>query len=332
MVMISIVIPIYNEQESIPELHTRLVKVLEEIDREYEVIFVNDGSVDGSLSILRDIHEKNHRFKSISFTRNFGHQTAISAGLMFAKGNAIIIMDGDLQDPPEMLPKFIDEWEKGNKVVYAIRTNRKESFFMRGAYFVFYRLLRFMTNVNIPVDTGDFCLMDKEIVNLINSLPERARFVRGLRSWVGFKQVGIRCERSRRFAGKSKYSFWKLVRLAFDGIFSLSAVPLKIATAVGIIVSGLSLLFSLYVIFNYVFGYKMLFINISPGWASLIVSITFLGGIQLISIGILGEYVSRIFGEVKRRPHFIIDTVIGIDGKEVQSSFEANSSKVVNLR
>ncbi len=188
-----------------------------------------------------------------------------------------------------------------------------------------------MTNVNIPVDTGDFCLMDKEIVNLINSFPERARFVRGLRSWVGFKQVGIRCERSRRFAGKSKYSFWKLMRLAFDGIFSLSAVPLKIATAVGIIVSGLSLLFSLYVIFNYVFGYQMLFINISPGWASLIVSITFLGGVQLISIGILGEYISRIFGEVKRRPHFIIDTLIGIDEQEEQATADARSSKIIRL-
>ncbi len=317
--MISIVIPIYNEEETISALCSRLNEVFNKVDEEFEVIFVDDGSKDTSLMLINDIHNKNNRYKALSFSRNFGHQAAVTAGLMYAKGDAVIIIDGDLQDPPEIIPQFIDKWRGGYQVVYGVRRKRKELILKRFAYFIFYRILRYIADINIPLDSGDFCLMDSKVVKLLNSLPERGRFVRGLRSWVGFKQVGLEFDRDQRFVGKSKYSFWKLLKLAFDGIFSFSEIPLKMVMLAGFIISGMSFVFVLYVVFNFFLGIQMYLINKNPGWASLIVSITFLGGIQLIAIGILGEYLARVFEEVKRRPHFIIDGLIGIENKIVDN-------------
>ncbi len=317
--MISIVIPIFNEEETILALYARLKKVFDEVRDEFEVIFVNDGSRDLSLALIKDIHNKNKRCKALSFSRNFGHQTAVTAGLMYAQGDAVIILDGDLQDPPEIIPQFVNKWREGYQVVYGIRRKRKELMPKRFTYFIFYRILRYIADINIPLDSGDFCLMDRKVVKLLNSLPERGRFVRGLRSWVGFRQVGLEFERDRRLAGKSKYSFWKLLKLAFDGIFSFSEIPLKLVMLAGFVISGMSFAFVLYVVFNFIFGIHMYLISKNPGWASLIVSITSLGGIQLIAIGLLGEYLARVFKEVKQRPHFIIDELIGIENIIVEN-------------
>lgn len=212
---------------------------------------------------------------------------------MFTKGDAVIVLDGDLQDPPEIIPEFINKWREGYEVVYGVRKRRKESVLKKFTYFIFYRMLRYMANINIPLDSGDFCLMDRKIVKLINSFPERGRFIRGLRSWVGFKQVGLEFERDKRFAGRSKYDFLKLLKLAFDGIFSFSEVPLKLVMVSGFIISGMSLLFVLYVVFNFIFGIQMYFITKNPGWASLIVSVTFLGG----GTANCNWYLRRVFGE-----------------------------------
>lgn len=313
--MLSIVIPIYNEQENIRELYRRLIISISEID-DYEIIFIDDGSQDGSFEIIQSIAESNTRVKCVSFSRNFGHQVAVSAGLMYAKGDAVIVMDGDLQDPPEVIPTFIKKWQEGYDVVYAIRKRRKENIFKRMSYFIFYRVLQKIANIRIPLDSGDFCLMSSRVVLILNSLPEKGRFIRGLRSWVGFKQTGVEFERDKRFSGKPKYNLPKLIKLAFDGLFSFSEVPLRLVLVSGVIVSSLSLVFALYVVLNFIFGSQMYFINRNPGWASLIVSVTFLGGIQLISIGILGEYLGRVFSEVKSRPMFLISKTLGIDNYE----------------
>jgi dolichol-phosphate mannosyltransferase len=312
--MITVVIPIYNEEQTLPELYSRLTSVLDGVGEDYEIVFVDDGSRDSSWEKIREMNRKDGRIKALSFSRNFGHQTAVSAGMMFSSGDAVVLMDGDLQDPPEIIPDFVDAWKQGNEVVYAIRTKRKESLFKKASYYIFYRLLRKMANIKIPLDSGDFCLMDKKVVQTINALPERARFVRGLRSWAGFKQIGIQFERGKRHAGEPKYTFIKLLKLAFDGMVSFSNVPLKMTMFAGFAVSGVSLLFSLYVIINYILGTKLYFISENPGWASLIVSITFLGGIQLIAVGILGEYLGRVFDEVKQRPHFVVREYLGLQG------------------
>jgi dolichol-phosphate mannosyltransferase len=311
--LFSVIIPLYNEEDNIPELYHRLSAVTEAFGGEWEFIFVDDGSQDNGLSILKSYHAADPRTKIISFSRNFGHQNAISAGLMFCKGQCAMIMDGDLQDPPEVLPQFIQKWEEGYHVVYAVRKSRSEAFYKRLAYKLFYRSLRTLAGINIPLDAGDFCLMDRKAVDLIKSFPERNRFVRGLRSWVGFRQVGLQFQRDKRFAGKPKYNFFKLLKLALDGVFSFSEVPLRMVMLSGFLISTISFLFGLYVIANFMLGTHMYFITKNPGWSSLIVSTTFLGGVQLISIGILGEYIGRVFGEVKRRPHFVIDQLIGIE-------------------
>lgn len=302
---ISIVIPIYNEESVIEHLYNRLNNVLQPFD--YEVIFVDDSSKDLTLSKLKEINKKDNRYKIISLSRNFGHQIAISAGLKFCKGDAIIIMDGDLQDPPEIIHKFIEKWKKGYIIVYATRIKRKEILFLRILYKLFYKILKSVSKIDIPLDAGDFCLLDKKIVTLMNNMPEKNRFLRGLRSWIGFKQIGIEYEREKRFTGKTKYTLKKLLKLALDGIFSFSEIPLKITTIMGFMVSIGSIFYAVYIIFHKIFYTD---IQIS-GWSSLIVSITFLSGIQLIVMGILGEYISRIFDEVKRRPLFIIDELVG---------------------
>lgn len=311
--MYSIVIPIYNEQETLPEIYRRLKTVIDTLDAPSEIIFIDDGSNDQSSMIVNEIHKTDSRIKLIQFSRNFGHQVAISAGIDFASGDVVILMDGDLQDPPEVIPNFIQKWREGYDVVFAIRTKRKENVFKRAAYFIFYRLLRKLSYLDIPLDAGDFCLMDQNIVKALKSLPERHRFVRGLRTWVGFKQVGLSYERDQRFAGQPKYTLAKLFGLAYDGLFAFSTTPLKLAITIGFIFTIISLVGGMTIIYRkLVHDFNLI------GWASLIVTITFLGGLILLILGIIGEYIGRIYDEVKHRPLYIIKNRIGFSNLEVE--------------
>ncbi len=309
-VFISIVIPIYNEAENLPSLIERLENSLESVVS-YEVIFVNDGSSDQSADIVLDHRQRNARLKMINFSRNFGHQQAITAGLHFAKGDAVIVMDGDLQDPPEILPLMIERWKEGWEVVYAVRRRRKENMAKRTAYFLFYRFLNRLSPIHIPVDSGDFAIMDRRIVDLLNQLPERNRFIRGLRGWLGFRQTALEYERSARYAGQSKYSLYRLLHLAYDGLISFSDNLLSVATYTGLICAGIAL-----VGIGVVVYLKLINQIEVEGWASTAVLILFVGGIQLFSVGILGEYVKRIYDEVKQRPTYIVDDLVGLDRDE----------------
>ncbi|MBI4744684.1 MAG: glycosyltransferase family 2 protein [Actinobacteria bacterium] len=305
----SIVVPVYNEVEVLPELYKRLTQVLNKLDGASEVIFVNDGSKDNSLTLLSELSEKDNRVKVISLSRNFGHQIAITTGIDYAKGQAVIIMDADLQDPPEIIPRLIEGWKNGYDIVYAVREKRKgESFFKKITASLFYKLIRKITNVDIPMDAGDFRLLSRRVVDRLKTFEERNRFVRGLISWMGYKQIGIRFKRDKRFAGKTKYPLRKMLKFAFDGITSFSFVPLQIATYFGFFISFCSFLYAFYVI-----AIKLLTNKLVPGWTSLIVTVLFLGGIQLITLGIVGEYIGRIYDEVKRRPLYLVAQEIGFD-------------------
>ena len=300
----SIVIPIYNEEENIPELHRRLTEVMIDLEEPYELVFVDDGSRDRSLDLLRERQTRDPCVRVVSLARNFGHQRAVSAGLDHAYGSAVIVIDGDLQDPPEVIPQFVDKWQEGYQVVYAIREKRKEHVLKRMVYHSFYLLLRSVSRVDIPLEAGDFCLMDRCVVDVLISLPERNRFVRGLRSWVGFRQVGLAYERDARFAGKTKYTFRKLAGLALDGLISFSCLPLRLATMLGFAVSALSLLAAAYYLI------KGLTSGLQPpGFATLVVLLLFLGGVQLITIGVVGEYIGHVLEEVKGRPTYVVQHV-----------------------
>jgi dolichol-phosphate mannosyltransferase len=304
---ISVVLPVYNEAENIRVVYDRLVHVLENEHLDFEILFVDDGSNDESAQNLDDLEASDGRVRVIGLARNFGHQVAITAGLDFARGKAVAVMDADLQDPPEVLPLFIAKWREGHDVVYAIRERRKENWLLRTSYVIFYRLLRRVANIAIPLDAGDFCIMDRRVVDLLKSMPERSRFVRGIRSWVGLKQVGLAFERHARHAGTSKYTVGRLMLLALDGLISFSYVPLRIITALGLSVSLLSLLLAVFF-----FAKKLIYGLNPPGYASLMVSIFFLAGIQLITLGVIGEYVGRIFEEAKRRPMYILRRAPGL--------------------
>jgi glycosyltransferase involved in cell wall biosynthesis len=307
--MLSIVIPIYNEEENLPTLHKRLVAASPLWEEDYEVILVDDGSADNSAALMKEIAEKDSKFKIVTLSRNFGHQPAISAGIRVAQGDAVIIMDGDLQDPPEDLPKFLAKWREGYDVVYAIRTKRKEHFFKKLAYKTFYQLLAFISDIEIPLDSGDFCVMDKKVVRVLNEeMPEQLRFVRGLRAFAGFKQIGVVYERAERNAGEVKYTFSKLVKLALDGLFGFSIFPLRLATYLGFIVAIPSFIMGIYFIFHRLFDLEILGHKASEalGTATLAVALFFLCGVILIILGIIGEYIGRIYFEVKKRPFYII--------------------------
>jgi dolichol-phosphate mannosyltransferase len=298
--MLSIVIPVFNESENLPILHARLAEVLSGLACECEIVFVDDGSQDKSPDILRRLEAEDHRVVVVELARNFGHQVAISAGLEHSRGRAVCIMDADLQDPPEVLHKFLAKWQEGWEVVYAVRTERKEWWGKRLAYAAFYRLLQRVANIEIPLDAGDFCIMDRRVVDLLVHMPERNRFVRGIRSWVGFKQVGVPYERQARHAGTPKYTFRKLLYLALDGLISFSHMPLRIITILGFTVSLLSFFVALfYLIKRFMLGTGV------PGFTTLVVSIFFLAGIQLMTTGVIGEYIGRISDEVKRRPLYV---------------------------
>jgi dolichol-phosphate mannosyltransferase len=302
---ISVVVPVYNEQENLPELERRLTRAL--TPYEYDVLFVDDGSHDATLSLLLAFHKANPRLKTLSFSRNFGHQVAISAGIDHAQGEAVILMDGDLQDPPEVLPRFIDKWREGFEVVYAVRRRRKEGLLKRMAYAAFYRILRKVSYLNIPLDSGDFCLMDRKVVDVLKALPERTRFVRGLRTWAGYRQTGLEYDRDKRFAGSPKYTLGKLLTLAYDGIVAFSDLPLRVAIYLGLGSAVAAFLGGLLVVYEKVTN------NVPVvGWTSTIVTLLFLGGMILTTLGIIGEYISRIYEEVKHRPLYIIRDRFGI--------------------
>lgn len=298
--MLSIVIPVFNEEENLPALHARLTRTLTEQGLDYEIVFVDDGSHDRSPEILRRLEAEDHRVVVVEFARNFGHQVAISAGLEHTRGRVVSIMDADLQDPPEVLHTFLAKWQEGWEVVYAVRTERKEWWGKRLAYAGFYRLLQRVANIEIPLDAGDFCVMDRKVVDLLVRMPERNRFVRGIRSWVGFRQVGVPYERQTRHAGTPKYTLRKLIYLALDGLVSFSHMPLRIITLLGFTVSLLSFLVALF------YFIKKLTIGVGvAGFTTLVVSIFFLAGIQLMTIGVIGEYIGRISDEVKHRPLYV---------------------------
>ena len=322
----SLIVPIYNEEEIIPELYRRLSAVMNRLDGVVELILINDGSRDRSLQLLRDLHQKDPRICYLSFARNFGHQIAVTAGLNFVRGQVIIILDADLQDPPELIPDMIEKWRQGYQVVYAQRTQRlKEGWFKRFTAYFFYRVLKKLADVDIPTDTGDFCLMDRQIVDILNSMPERTRYIRGLRSWVGFQQTAIRFERNPRFAGEVKYTFSKSLALAINGLVSFSIVPLRLSTYLGLVAAAAAIFMALLVL------YWRLFIPHSPvsGFTIILMAIFFLGSVQLVSVGILGEYIGRIYEEVKARPLYTLAEVGGFYYKSSNST--NNSNKLDNL-
>lgn len=311
---ISVIIPCFNEEEVLPALFSRLTKSAESWGFVWNVICLDDGSNDRTWKMLMEQSKKNKHWSAISLSRNFGHQTAISCGLYHADGDAVIIIDADLQDPPEELHRFIKKWKEGYEVVYAIRQKRKENFLKKLSYWFFYRLLSKMVSFELPLDSGDFSLIDKKVVSVLNSMPERNRFVRGLRAWSGFRQIGLEYERGSRLAGRSKYNIVKLQRLAFDGIISFSAIPLIIASYVGILISFVAFFGALFTLLQRIFKdfFGRIGIGPVPGFATIVIAILFLGGIQLIFLGILGSYLSRIYDEVKGRPLWIIKDTTGI--------------------
>jgi dolichol-phosphate mannosyltransferase len=302
---ISVVLPVYNEEDNIPALYERLTTTLQATVLDYELIFVNDGSRDNSVELLHHYAASDQRVTVIDLARNFGHQIALSAGLEYTRGRGVIVMDSDLQDPPEVLPQFIARWQEGYEVVYAIREHRKEIWIKRLAYAGFYRILQRVSHIDIPLDAGDFCIMDRRVVDILVRMPERKRFVRGIRSWVGFNQTGLAYERHARYGGRPKYTFSRLIELALDGIISFSYMPLRAISMMGIGVSLLSIFFAAY----YTFMRLMYGLN-PPGFPTLIVTVLFLSGVQLITLGVTGEYVGRIFEEVKQRPLYIVRRVI----------------------
>lgn len=317
--VISVVAPVFNEGPTISLFCERTIAALEPLGEPFEIVLVNDGSRDNSLDIMRDLHAGDPRIKVISFSRNFGHQLAITAGIDYARGAAVAVIDSDLQDPPEVIPQLFKKWREGYGIVFAQRAEREgETWFKKATAAFFYRLIRRITNVNIPVDTGDFRLMDRKVVDTLKQMREHHRFMRGLSVWVGFKQTGVEYRRAPRHAGETKYPLSKMIRFALDGITSFSYLPLQLATYFGFIIAGISLLALLAVIVlrlstgSGISGASGAFY----GQASTLVSVLFLGGIQLIFLGIIGEYLGRIYDEVKRRPLYIVSDVLGLDTQD----------------
>lgn len=307
--LLSIVVPVYNEQEVIDETYKRLTAVFKEYFMDIEYIFINDGSRDNTYTKLSEIVSKNSGVRVINFARNFGHQIAITAGMDYAKGDAIVIIDADLQDPPEVILDMVKKWQEGYEVVYGKRLKREgETFFKKFTAKMFYRFLDSMTDVKLPVDVGDFRLIDRKVCDAMKMLPERSRYVRGLVSWVGFKQSSVEYKRDKRFAGETKYPLKKMIKLAGDGIFSFSYKPLKLATFAGMFVSALSFLYLVIVLIQ-----KFVKNDVASGWASSMAVSLFFNGVMLIVIGIMGEYVGRIYEEVKARPLYIVGELKGFE-------------------
>jgi dolichol-phosphate mannosyltransferase len=297
-----VVSPVFNEEANLPELTRRLRTALDGVpELDWHVVFVNDGSSDRTAEMIIEMGKTDPRWGLVDLSRNFGQQASLTAGLAHADGDAVVLMDSDLQDPPELLPGFIAKWREGFEVVYAVRRTRQEGRLKKSAYFLFYRINRFIARIDIPLDAGDFCLMDRVVVDAVRRLPEYNRFLRGLRSWVGFRQTGLEYDRPDRFAGTPKYTLWKLLNLAVSGFLGFSTVPLRAAAWLGLTTAGVGLLLVVWAV-----GSRLLGINVQPGWASEMATILVLGGVQLVMLGVLGEYVGNINDEVRRRPVFIV--------------------------
>lgn len=319
--LLTVIIPCYNEEAVLLETHKRLAAVLDELESlGYELIYVDDGSRDQTPKLLRDLQAADARVRALLLSRNFGHQIAVTAGLEHASGDAAVVIDADLQDPPALIPEMVERWRDGYDVVYGVRTDREgETFFKLWTAKNFYRLLNRFSNVQIPLDVGDFRLMSRRVVNALLAMPERDRFLRGMVSWVGFKQVAVMYRRSPRFAGESKYPLFKMIRFATDGILSFSFAPLRLATWTGFAAVVIAFLGIIYAVLARLYTHDWV-----RGWASIFVAVLFLGGVQLISIGIIGEYIGRIYGEVKQRPlYFVQDRLgFGVEVEEVHSKFD----------
>ncbi|HEY1172962.1 MAG TPA: glycosyltransferase family 2 protein [Verrucomicrobiae bacterium] len=303
---LGLIIPCYNEEEVLPKLLAGLEKMQEGTDMHLNILFIDDGSKDRTFELISEAALKNRSIACLRFSRNFGHQVAVAAGLRYVEGDVIGVLDADLQDPPEVMLKMVDKWAEGFDVVYGVRQNRKEGVMLRGAYALFYRLLKRVANVELPLDAGDFCVMDRRVVDCLKRMPEHAAFIRGLRGWVGFKQTGFPYDRAARAGGESKYGFSKLLNLAVQGLVSFSSVPLRLATWFGLFASAVGFCLMIWALVS-----ALVLDKVPPGWASLAVMVLFFGGVQLLVMGIIGEYVGRIFDEVKNRPHFIIDSSVG---------------------
>lgn len=306
MSYISIILPVFNEEDSISEVSRRIRKALKPLKKTYELIFVNDGSHDKTQKKIKALQAKNKNIRLVNLSRNYGHQAAVTAGLDYSRGKYIAILDADLQDPPEVLPEFFKKLDEGYDVVYAIRKNRKEGPVMRGAYALFYRLLNAISSIPIPLDSGDFCVMKKRVVTTMQKMPERNRYVRGIRSWVGFKQIGIEYDRHERFAGRSQYTFHKLLKLALDGMLSFSYIPLRMMTVGGLCAFVASIIGVFIVLYLRIFTDTFV-----PGFATTIILLLFTGGIIILGLGIIGEYIARIYDEVKQRPAYIVESLHG---------------------
>jgi len=298
----TIIAPIYNEVENIPLLYSRVSEVMEKTGEPWEFVMVDDGSSDGSTEKILKFQSKDEKVRAVIFARNFGHQIAVTAGLDTSKGEAVIIIDADLQDPPEVILDLIQKWKEGYEVVYAVRSKREgESWFKLFTASAFYRVIQRITDVNIPTDTGDFRLLDRKVVQVMNGMREKHRFLRGMSVWVGFKQTGVEYEREERFAGETKYPLKKMIRFASDAITGFSYFPLQLAMYLGFIAAGFSIVSIPVVIFLRVTGSQAFF-----GQATTLIAVLFLGGVQLISLGLLGEYVGRLYDEAKDRPLYIV--------------------------
>ena len=303
---ISIIVPLYNEEAVFDQLIQRLINVIEKADFICEVILVNDGSSDNTATLIENICNKDNRFTGVLLSRNFGHQLAVTAGLANVQGKrGAMIIDGDLQDPPELIIDFYKLLLAGNDVIYAIRKNRKESFFKKLAYSAYYRLQKKISSFNIPIDSGDFSMLSRRVVDIMNEMPEQSRYLRGMRAWVGFKQIGFEYDRDERQAGETKYSWAKLFELAFNGIFNFSDFPVKIITRLGFFTVFFALTYFLYNVYR-----KIYFSDVPQGFTATILAIILFSGVQLISLGLIGEYVLRIYNQVRNRPLYVIDKII----------------------
>jgi polyisoprenyl-phosphate glycosyltransferase len=308
--LLSVVVPCFNEEEVLRDTNHRLMAALQNLPMQFEIIYVDDGSSDATPEILRELQTGDHRVKVVRFSRNFGHQMAITAGIEHAAGDAVAIIDGDLQDPPEVILQFVEKWRDGYDVVYGVRTEREgETAFKLWTAKYFYRFIGRLSDTEIPLDTGDFRLMDRRVVDTLLSMPERDRFVRGMVSWIGFSQVAVPYRRAARHAGTTKFSLMKMMRFATDGIVSFSILPLRLATWIGFAASAIAILGIGVAILERIFGVE----GLVKGWASLVIAVLFLGGVQLICMGIIGEYVGRIYGESKRRPLYVVRERMGFE-------------------
>ncbi|WP_243525343.1 glycosyltransferase family 2 protein [Bacillus pseudomycoides] len=314
--LISVVVPMYFEEEVAQECYNRLKSVMIQNNINYEFVFVNDGSTDRTMEILKEIAANDYRTKVVNFARNFGHQTAVTAGIDCASGDAIVIIDADLQDPPEVIPELIAKWQEGYEVVYAKRKQRKgETWFKLLTAKYFYRFLNYMSDIDIPKDTGDFRIIDRKVADVFKQMTERNRFIRGMMSWVGFSQTYVEYERDERFAGETKYPLKKMIKFASDGIIAFSTKPLRIVMTLGIMSVFISIAVLLYSVIIKIVGQ-----DIQTGWASIMVAITFFSGIQLLGLGIVGQYIARIYDESKNRPIYIVKETINVDQKDTSDS------------